>query len=740
MNFEKELNERQFEAVTSNSQYLRVVAGAGSGKTRVLTYRIAFLLSEMEVAPWSILAITFTNKVAQEMRSRVIKMINHDDKDLTIKTFHSFAALFLRKEIYNIDFPTTFTILDEEDQTKLVKDIAAEMGFKRGDKIVGKTLSYIGSMKLKEKYPEDINIIKPAFEDERTCLEIYTRYEEEKNKMMSLDFDDLLLKANFILENFPAIRAKWQNRFEHILIDEFQDTNNIEYKLIKFLMKPTTSLYVVGDPDQTIYTWRGANQDIILNLEKDFKYMDTVILDRNYRSTQNILDSANKLISYNKLRVKKDLYTTANPGEKVIVRGSSISKGEADYVAKEIKHLQQLGHYSYSDIVVLYRSNYITMEFEAAFTKYQIPYVIYGGTKFYQRREIKDVLAYFHLIVNVQDDISFERIINVPRRGIGETTISTIKQEAHNAGESMYNYILSVEPEDSEIPKKALNSLKAMIRVISDTREKINANEEVFSKTLEQMIWDFGYFDYLLKEDDGDERIENVKALFSDIRHFLQTNPDSSFDEYLQNISLLSAQDEMVDGDRVTLMTVHTAKGLEYPVVFVVRFNEGVFPNNRALTEGGYLALEEERRLAYVAMTRAKEKLYLTFSNDYSYVIGSGLTPSQFIIESGNSVIRETNNIPRPAPTTPHRTFFSDGGHLSFDNEPKKESSGGLVSNNKTNGLTEADWHVGDIAVHRAFGRGVVIALEGDGIIKVNFDSHGIKSIMCNHPAVSKGE
>ena len=196
----------------------------------------------------------------------------------------------------------------------------------------------------------------------------------------------------------------------------------------------------------------------------------------------------------------------------------------------------------------------------------------------------------------------------------------------------------------------------------------------------------------------------------------------------------------MVDGDRVTLMTVHTAKGLEYPVVFVVRFNEGVFPNNRALTEGGYLALEEERRLAYVAMTRAKEKLYLTFSNDYSYVIGSGLTPSQFIIESGNSVIRETNNIPRPAPTTSHRTFFSDGGHLSFDNEPKKESSGGLVSNNKTNGLTEADWHVGDIAVHRAFGRGVVIALEGDGIIKVNFDSHGIKSIMCNHPAVSKGE
>ena len=741
MNFEKELNERQLEAVTSDSQYLRIVAGAGSGKTRVLTYRIAFLLSELEVQPWTILAITFTNKVAQEMRSRVINMINYDYKDLTIKTFHSFAAQFLRKEIHNIDFPSTFTILDEEDQTKLIKDIAAEMGFKRGDKIVGKTLAYIGSMKLKEKYPEDIKIIKPMFEDERTCLEIYTRYEEEKTKNLSLDFDDLLLKANFILENFPAIRAKWQNRFDHILIDEFQDTNNVEYKLVKFLIKPTTCLYVVGDPDQTIYTWRGANQDIILNLEKDFKYMDTIILDRNYRSTQNILDSANKLISYNKLRVKKNLYTTANPGDPVLVRGSSISKGEADYVAREIKRLKQIGKYNYSDIVVLYRSNYITMEFEAAFTKHQIPYVIYGGQKFYQRREIKDVLAYFHLIVNTKDDISFERIINVPRRGIGETTINLIKQEARNANQSMYDYILAVEPEESEIPNKAINSLKAMIRVISDTRDKINANEEVFSKTLEQMIFDFGYFDYLMKEDDGDERIENVKALFSDVRHFLQTNPDSTFDEYLQNISLLSAQDEMVEGDRVTMMTVHTAKGLEYPVVFVVRFNEGVFPNNRALTEGGYLALEEERRLAYVAMTRAKERLYLTFSNDFSYVIGSGLTPSQFIIESGNSVIRESNyNAPRPGGNVTHRTIFSDGSHISFDEEPKKETPAPAVNTSNTNGLTEADWKVGDICIHKKFGRGKVIELEGDDIIKVNFDEHGIKSIMCNHPFVSKGE
>ena len=744
MNFEKDLNERQLEAVSSSSQYLRIVAGAGSGKTRVLTYRIAFLLSELDVRSWSILAITFTNKVAQEMRSRVVKLINEDDKDLTIKTFHSFAASFLRREISVLGFPSSFTILDEEDQTKLIKDIAAEMGYKRGDRIVGQTLNYIGNMKLNEKYPEDIKIVKPRFENERTCLEIYTRYEEEKDRVLSLDFDDLLLKTNFILENYPDIRNKWQRRFEHILVDEFQDTNNVEYKLIKYLMRPTTCLYVVGDPDQTIYTWRGANQDIILNLDKDFPYIETIILDRNYRSTQNILDSANKLIAFNKLRVKKDLYTTSDEGDKIVVHGSTNSKAEADYVAREIKRLVELRKYHYSDIVLLYRSNYVTLEFEAAFAKFQIPYQIYGGLKFYQRREIKDVLAYFHLIVNPKDDISFERIMNVPRRGIGDTTVNIIKKEARDAGLSMYEYILSVEPEESDIPNKAINSLKTMIMVIAQTRDAIEANEEVFSKTLEKMIWDFGFLEYYMKEDDGDERIDNIKALFSDIRHFLQTNPDSKFDEYLQNISLLSAQDEMIDGDNVTLMTVHTAKGLEYPVVFVVRFNQGVFPNNRALTEGGYLALEEERRLAYVAMTRAKEKLYFTFSSDYSYVIGGGLTPSQFIVESGNAIIRESTH-----PLTPNnriarsfndRPTFSDGSHLSFDNdrndnEPKRQNF-----SEKTNGMEEGDWHVGDIVIHKTLGRGKVIELEGDGIIKVNFEEQGIKSIMGNHPYVSKGD
>ena len=736
MNYENDLNENQYNAVTSEAQHVRVIAGAGSGKTRVLTYRIAYLISELGVEPWKILAITFTNKVANEMKTRVLRMIPEASKDLTIRTFHSFASYFLRHEISVLGFPTSFTILDEEDQTKLVKDIAAEMGFKRSDRIVANSLGYIAKQKLAEKYPDDITIIKPSFEDEKTCLEIYTRYEEEKYKNLSLDFDDLLLLTNRILENYPDIRSRWQQRIDYILVDEFQDTNDIEYKMINYLKKPSASLYVVGDPDQTIYTWRGANQNIILDLNKRYYDMITIVLDRNYRSTQAILNSANKLIAHNKLRVTKNLYTRESSGDPVNVHSSPSGRLEADYVAREINKLKKFGGYQYNDIALLYRSNYITMDFEAALTRYQIPYKIYGGTKFYQRREIKDVLSYFHLVINVKDDISFSRIINVPRRGVGETSEQLLKEEASASNKSLYEYVRDVDPDNSHVSKKVINSLKTMVANVEIARDEINKNEEVFSKILEDMIWSIGYQEYLQKEDDGDERLENVKALFEDIRHFLKNNPDSTFDEYLQNIALISSQDEVVDGDFVTLMTVHTAKGLEYPVVFVVRFNQGVFPNMRAMTESGYLGMEEERRLAYVAMTRAKQKLYLTLAGEYSYVLQGSLTPSQFLKESGNEVlVTRENNIFRTnkAPVKQKEYHFDDGDHLSFENE-------GPIRQDLDDPINDvSEWHVGDIVIHETLGRGVVIALEGDDIIKVDFETQGIKSILGTHPKVSKG-
>ena len=737
MNYQNDLNENQYAAVTSEAQHVRVIAGAGSGKTRVLTYRISYLISEMGVEPWKILAITFTNKVANEMKNRVIKMIPEAAHDLSIKTFHSFAAYFLRHEISILGFPSSFTILDEEDQTKLVKDIAAEMGFKRGDKIVSNTLGYIGHQKLLEKYPDDIKIVKPAFEDEKTCLEIYTRYEEEKYKNFALDFDDLLLLTNRILEDYPDIRTKWQNRIDHILIDEFQDTNDVEYKMVKYLKRPDSYLYVVGDPDQTIYTWRGANQNIILELDKRYYDMITIVLDRNYRSTQAILNSANKLIAYNKLRVTKNLYTNESAGDKVNVHSSITERLEADFVAREISKLKQFGNYSYSDIALLYRSNYVTKDFEAALTRYRIPYKIYGGIKFYQRREIKDVLAYFHLIVNTKDNISFSRIINVPRRGVGDTSEEALRQEAEAVNKSLYEYIRDIDAKESGVGPKIINSLKAMVTCIDIAREDIAKNEEVFSKILEDMIWSLGYMEYILKEDDGEERRDNVLALFDDIRHFLRDNPESKFDEYLQNVALISAQDEVAEGDHVTLMTVHTAKGLEFPVVFVVRFNQDVFPNQRALREGSYLALEEERRLAYVAMTRAKKQLYLTLALDFSRVNQCVHVPSQFLKESGNEVlVTRENNIfrsNRPAQERPKVYHFDDGEHLSFENEAPIKQDFDDVTNDVT------QWSVGDIVIHKKLGRGVVVALEGDDIIKVNFEEHGEKSILSTHPSVSKG-
>ena len=737
MEWEKELNEAQFEAVSSDDKYNRIIAGAGSGKTRVLTYRIAYLIDHFEVKPWNILAITFTNKVANEMRNRVIKLLPYVEKDLTIKTFHSFAAYFLRIEIGSINFPTSFTIFDEEDSLSLIKDIASDMGYKKSDPLVKKAVSYISSKKLKSLYPDDITIKNEFFEGERDCLEIYTRYEEDKNKMYALDFDDLLLKTNQILTDFPDIRNKWQRKIQHILIDEFQDTNDVEYKLVKLLTSPMTSLYVVGDPDQTIYTWRGANQDIILNLEKDYPGIKTTILDRNYRSTQTILNSANKLIAHNKFRVPKNLYTENNKGDQITVKSSSSTNSEAEYVAREIQKLHTIDKIPYNDIVLLYRSNYVTVDFEAALMNHQIPYRIFGGQKFYQRAEIKDVLAYFRLISNPNDDVSFKRIYNVPRRGVGDQNFDLLVREAKEAKKSLYNYVLQSDIDNTEISPKAINALKRMVVVIEKTKEDIEKNEEVFSKILEDMLSSFNYYDYLLKEDDGDNRIDNVKALFAQLRYYLKNNPESSFDEYLQNVALVSGQDELVDGEFVNMMTVHTAKGLEFPVVFIIRFNDGVFPSARSRDEAGFKGLEEERRLAYVAMTRAKEKLYLSCAGGYNYEIGGYLLPSQFYKESGNLIaqeIHEYNPFKSFQASRNHDPFsFDDGPNASFtSDEPIKQNF-----EEKTNGIT--DWKVGDVVLHRKLGKGVVISLQGDDIIEVDFDEHGVKKILANHPAVQKG-
>lgn len=749
MDYEKLLNKEQLAAVESKSQYLRIIAGAGSGKTRVLTYRISYLIGEMNVDPHRILAFAFTNKVAKEMGERAGRLVSEQAPFLHVSTFHSFCSSFLRMEHDAVGYPRNYTIMDEDDQSSLVKDVAAFFHYKKSDPIVKMALSYIRNKKCAGKYPEDINVSRPQFEEEKECLKFFQEYETRKTAMFCFDFDDLLLQTIKVLLSNPNIHYAWSHRFDHILVDEFQDTNDVQYKLLKLLINDDTCIYVVGDPDQTIYTWRGANQNIILGFVNDFKGAETVVLDRNYRSTKNILDGANKLISHNKKRVPKNLFTVEEGGEPISAKRLYSSELEAKWVVDQIQKIA-LSTYpaDYSHIAVLYRSSYVTRPFEAEFASRGIPYRIFGGLRFYQRMEVKDVLAYFRLLLNPLDDISFERIINVPRRGIGDSSLAIIHQEAHDSGLSEYNYLLNVDPSSTELSSRALGALKSLIVKMETVKGKLTDNYETYSSVLKDFITEIGYYAYIADDEDVDEdRGANVNSLFDDITHFISHHPESTFDEYLQNVTLLTSQDDINEGNYVTLMTVHIAKGLEFDNVFVIAMNDGSFPSQRSELEGGNEAKEEERRLCYVAMTRAKKRLFMSCNSSYSYVTDTQATPSQFFEEagiklpssepSGGYYNRPYNGGGRSSWKNVHNEnksdFFGDGDSISpFENEVEDE----VEEEPANNGVS--DWKVGDIAHHVKFGDGVVTSIIDKTIIVVDFKEAGKKTLLANHPMLSR--
>lgn len=734
MDYTNLLNEQQYKAVSTDAKYARIVAGAGSGKTRVLTYRISYLISEKNVDPNKIVAIAFTNKVAAEMKERALKLLSGVGRGLSVSTFHSWCAKFLRKEIDVLQFPNNFTIMDEEDTDTLIKNIGVELGFKKNDDVVKYAIGYISANKCKGFYPEDIVLDQHAIAHTKTALKIFHIYEERKDQMLSLDFDDLLLKTIQILNDFPDIRTKWQNRIEHILIDEFQDTNDVQFKLVKLLMNDNTNLYVVGDPDQTIYTWRGANQNIILNFQKTFPLAETLILSRNYRSTKTILNHANNLIAHNKKRVPKDLFTESEQGEAVVVECSRRREDEANYVANQIENIiRKNPGTTYRDIAILYRAAYLTLPFENEFMRRQIPYQIFGGIKFFQRREIKDVLAYFRLIYNHADDLSFERIVNVPRRGIGDATMDALKAEKELAGLSYFDYLDQIENYQTEVKAKNIMALTAIVQKIKETRAKLDSNLEAYSKVLEDFIRDLGYFEYLSSDDEtAEERIGNVKELFEDITAFLRKNPESNFETYLENASLQTSQDEIKDGDYVSMMTIHVAKGLEFNHVFVISMIDGVFPSRRTTDESGLDGEEEERRLAYVAFTRARKNLYLSLNTGYSFVLEQNSTPSRFIKEAGLEIVNRNVYQPRPRLAFMEQTgWYPDEHFEGFESQisdaPPPPTDNGI-----------RDWHVGDVAVHQVFGRGIVTAIIDGTILEIMFEEHGKKSILATHPKISK--
>lgn len=747
MDFSHLLNNKQLEAVETTSKNVRVIAGAGSGKTRVLTYRIAYLISEQHVSPSNILAITFTNKVANEMKERALNLIEENygyRPFLRISTFHSFCAFFLRQEAKLIGFPSSFTIYDEDDTKKLIKNIGEELGYSKGSDEVKAALKFISYQKERGLYPSDINPKNLRTEQDKISLKFFTRYEEEKDKSFALDFDDLLLKTNQILDNYPDVQERWSHKYTHVLIDEFQDTNDVQYKLLKLLVNPEASLYVVGDPDQTIYTWRGANQKIILDFDRNYKDTETIILNENYRSTKTILDAANKLIEHNKERVKKDLFTNGEQGAAIETIQESTDDKEARWVVKKIKEIginqkDKEGKPQYNNIAVLYRSSYLTRPFEQALKDYGINYRIFGGLRFYERMEVKDLISYCYLMVNPKDNISFERIVNVPRRGIGDTSLITLKKEADAQNVSELEYALDIEKykDTTDLAPRVVRALTIFSKNFIDTRKELQDGDEAYSAILRRFVTKIGYFDYLKDmEDIEEDRIGNVEALFNDIDHYFKDNPGDKFENYLQNVTLLTSQDDLEDGNYVSLMTVHVAKGLEFDYVFVIGLEDGVFPSDRTIEESDK-GMEEERRLAYVSFTRAKKKLFLSCNSSYSFKRDTNLSPSPFFKEAGLKVTK-----PYGFKTDAYQFKGWSDRDMGYERQDVDtfdtyRKNVNVVSPKKqTNGVI--DWKVGDHASHIKFGEGVVIKLQGNDIILVDFKEHGIKTLLGTHPSLTK--
>ena len=737
MDIKIKLNPQQWNAVSTESQITRVIAGAGTGKTRVLTYRVAYLMVEQYVKPWSILAITFTNKAAAEMLSRVKEFFPEEKSNMWILTFHSFCARFLRYEIKVYpSFTPNFHILDEQDQETLIKGVMMNAGYKRSDEATKMAISFIQSNKGAGLLPDDaiFDEYPPMFHG--ILRRAYEEYEYEKTKSNSLDFDDLILVTLKILKEFPNIRLAWQKRFQHILVDEFQDTDYQQYALIKYLMGFDTSLYVVGDPDQTIYTWRGARQEIILNLEKDYPELETVILDTNYRSTQEILTPANKLISKNKNRIHKDLRSNLDfKGMPVEVHPEELAHLEANYICRKINSLLRDG-FSYSDIAVMYRSNYLSLNLEKQLVRYNIPYAVYGNIKFYQRQEIKDVIAYLNITDNIRDDVSFRRILNVPKRGIGDIAERQIVEDSLKHGLSISEYLMS-DHATVETKPKILETLRSMLTKVSILQDSIHnfqsssANldsSDLVKKAFFNLFDEINYFKYIEESfDNSDDRRENIESLLADIVNFMKRDRENPFSEYLANVALMSAADEIKEENTIKVMTVHIAKGLEFPVVFLYGFMEGVFPSNRSVLEGGDLALEEERRLAYVAMTRAKRQLYITYNTDFSYVTKSRTCPSSFL--------QETDLMPVTRGDSSRKAFKDFFEQQVRERETNPGSEPPVRNTIVNNGI---EWIAGDRLNHVRLGKGTIVKIEPGNKLVIEFDSGKTATIIGSNPAVSK--
>ena len=747
------LNPQQRAAVEYRGQALLIVAGAGSGKTKVLTHRIAHLLARKEAWPSQILAITFTNKAAGEMRERVRHLLGEDSNGMWLKTFHSACVLILRREAERLGHDPNFTIYDSADSRALLKRLIRDKGadiHKLTPALVSTVISNSkNELKDAEDFARNTDMADPA---QRMISELFSAYQRELNRNNAFDFDDLIAETVYLFRNFPDVRAQYQRKFRHILVDEYQDTNHAQYALIRELTLPIApefaevdkrtgelmgpaSLTVVGDSDQSIYAFRGADIRNIVEFEKDYPGAKTILLEQNYRSTQHILDAANAVISNNFDRPAKNLFTDKGAGDKLIGYTGYSAHDEAQFIADEINDAHRTGR-NYRDVAVFYRTNAQTRALEEIFIRAGIPYRVIGGTKFYERQEIKDAFGYLIAIANPRDDYAIRRILNVPKRGIGDATETAIATFAERNGISVRQSLGHVG--ELGFGPKISNALHELADLLNELSARIET--DAVDVILREVLNKSGYLDALkASRDPQDEaRVENLEELLSVAKEFQRNNPEGRLPDFLNEVALVAAADDLDDeSGTVSLMTLHTAKGLEFPIVFLAGLEEGLLPHRMSFTMPGGMA--EERRLFYVGITRAKEKLYLSLAMTRSlYGESDATTPSRYLQEVPAQLIdwrRSGAGAGAPKRYTP--SIAESQGYRSVD-KPKTEWKGAITSVRNNDGLQLA---VGDKVKHDAFGTGKVIAVQGEGskqTAEINFGSAGVKRLLVKVAPIQK--
>ena len=753
------MNDRQAEAVQTTEGPLLIMAGAGSGKTRVLTHRIAYLIDEKMVNPWNILAITFTNKAAREMKERAAAL-NSATQDCLIATFHSMCVRILRREADHIGYNRNFTIVDPGEQRTLMKRILKNLNLdpkKWNERAILGTISNAKNDLIDEV--AYANLAGDMYTE--IVAKCYTAYQKELRQSEAMDFDDLIMLTLRLFDQNPDVLTYYQQRYQYIHVDEYQDTNHAQYQLVKLLASRFKNICVVGDADQSIYGWRGADMQNILDFEKDYPEAKLVLLEENYRSTKTILQAANEVIRNNRNRRPKNLWTQNEDGEEIVYYRANDEQDEALFVARTIDQLSREG-YSHKDFAVLYRTNAQSRTVEEALLKANIPYTMVGGTKFYSRKEIRDVISYLNLIANPSDNISYERVVNEPKRGVGPGTVEKIRDFASSQEISLLDASANIML--SPVKGKAAQAVYEFANLILDLRERLD--DYSVTELVELVLKKTGYSAALAAQAtlESQARIENIEEFLSVTKNF-DENPDNPADEtgldklsrFLNDLALIADTDDGdMESSEVTLMTLHAAKGLEFPVVFLVGMEENVFPLSRASEDED--ELEEERRLAYVGITRAEKILYLTNANSrLLYGCTNYNQPTRFLREISSDLLnyqglaRPANSSFKVSYTNSDTSKFGQGMSLAQAlQERKRQAAPSSISttslpfgksSQSQPSKPEVAWAIGDIAHHKKWGDGTVLAVSGSGNsqeLKINFPEVGLKKVLASIAPIEK--